>query len=239
MKTQLIEDRSSKNDEEAEARRKLAEDRNARANAVPDFRERSRQEYLRKREQQKLELVQKRIQDEEFLFHGEKLTKAEKRAHKLDKQVLEITKERLRLENRQEGYHMPEDYIDEKGKMDKKKLDAALNQRYQEEDPNNFVSEQDQWEQHQVSQILSPTTPSRPRTYQELQIAKSLAKIGAKDKKSAEDDYEFVFDEEQRIDFVLQAQVEEDGAEVPKGKQLSEADRKGKCVLPSVYERKH
>ncbi|KAJ3050520.1 hypothetical protein HK097_008539 [Rhizophlyctis rosea] len=206
LSQQLIEDRSSKNDEEAEIRRKLAEDRTARSTAIPDFRQRSRQEYLRKREEQQLELVQKRIQDEEFLFHDTKLTRAEKKAHKLDKQVLEITKERLRLQNRVEGYQMPEDYITEKGKLDKKKMDSALNQRYQEEDPNNFVSEQDQWEQHQIQ--------------------KSLAKIGAKDKKSTEDDYEFVFDEEQRIDFVLQAQVEDEGAQAPKGPQLSEAERK-------------
>ncbi|KAJ3039676.1 hypothetical protein HDV00_012020 [Rhizophlyctis rosea] len=202
----LIEDRSSKGDEEARKRQKLADDTAARNAALPNFRERSRQEYLRKREEQQLELMQMRIQDEEFLFHGEKLTKAERRQHEREKAVMQLTRERLSIDKRQEGYHMPDDYINEKGKLDKKKMDSALNQRYQEEDPNNFVSEQDQWEQHQIQ--------------------KSLAKIGAKDKKPLEEDYEFVFEEDQQIDFVLQAQAEEEVQNIAKGPQLSEAERK-------------
>ncbi|KAJ3289529.1 hypothetical protein HK104_007398 [Borealophlyctis nickersoniae] len=205
----LIEDKSSKGEAEAEQRRALADDRTAREHAMPDLRERSRQEYLRKREEQRLELLKKKIEDEEFLFHGEKLTKQERREHELNKQVLKITEERMKLGEKQEGYQMPEDYITEKGKLDKKKMDDVLYKRYEETgDMETFVSEQDQWEQSQ--------------------IVRSLAKVGAKDRKSKEeDDYNFVFDESERINFIMQQAVgEEEDTQEEKGPQLSEAERK-------------
>ncbi len=43
------------------------------------------------------------------------------------------------------------DYVDEKGYIDKKKKDEVLYARYQEEDPEKFVTEQDQWEKDLVS----------------------------------------------------------------------------------------
>lgn len=138
-------------DEETQRRRLLAEDQALRDRAMPDLRDISRQKYLAKREQQKLELLQKQIQDEEFLFHGEKLSKSERKQHELNKQVLAITEERMSISGKVEGYHMPEDYITEKGKLDKKKMDAVLIKRYEDTgDMQNFVSEQDQWEKNQV-----------------------------------------------------------------------------------------
>ncbi|KAI8922414.1 pre-mRNA splicing factor [Powellomyces hirtus] len=186
----LIEDRSSKDEAEARKRRSIADDKNARIEVMPDIRERSRQEYLKKREEQRLQLLQKRIEDEEFLFKGEKLSKRERREHELNKQVLEVTRERLRLSDKVEGYQMPDDYITEKGKLDKKKQESVLYARYEEgEDINSFVTEQEQWEQNQ--------------------IIKSLASTGAKPK-AGKEDFEYVFDEEQRIDFILEAAAEKE-----------------------------
>jgi pre-mRNA-splicing factor ATP-dependent RNA helicase DHX16 len=46
---------------------------------------------------------------------------------------------------------MPEDYITEKGKLDKKKQESVLHKRYEEnDDPEAFISEQSKWEDHQV-----------------------------------------------------------------------------------------
>ena len=150
---QLIEDRSSaKANEEAQKRRNLADDKQQRQQVLPDLRERSRYEYLKKREDQRLELLQKRIEDDELLFKGETLTKKEKKEFELNKQILRLTKERLSINDRFEGYMMPEDYITEKGKLDKKKQESVLYQRYEDAivDPEKFVSEQEQWENNQV-----------------------------------------------------------------------------------------
>jgi hypothetical protein len=50
---------------------------------------------------------------------------------------------------------MPEDYITEKGKLDKKKQEAALKQRYQESD-ESFITEQQIWEDLQVIILKAP-----------------------------------------------------------------------------------
>ncbi|KAI9105400.1 pre-mRNA splicing factor [Phlyctochytrium arcticum] len=208
----LIDDRSSKEDAESVKRRAIAADKEARLNAMPDIRDRSRQEYLKKREEQRLQLLQKRIEDEEFLFHNEKVTKKERKEHELNKQVLEITRERLRLSDRAEGYQMPEDYITEKGKLDKKKQESVLYARYEDkEEIESFVTEQEQWEQNQ--------------------IVKSLAKVGSKSKSKKEEeepDFEFVFDEGEQVNFILEAaaEKEEQALAALAQPQISEAERK-------------
>ncbi|KAI8591110.1 pre-mRNA splicing factor [Geranomyces variabilis] len=208
----LIEDRSSKDEAEALKRRVMADDKLARMEVLPDIRERSRQDYLKKREERELQLLQKRIEDEEFLFKGEKLSKRERREHELNKQVLDVTRERLMLSGKAEGYQMPDDYITEKGKLDKKKQESVLYARYEGgEEMNSFVSEQEQWEKHQIT--------------------KSLAKPGVKEKAQkadAENDFEYVFDEEQQIDFILEAAAEkEELAKLMDSQpQMSDAERR-------------
>ena len=64
----IVEDRSSKAGGAAAAdaaeRRRLAEDRDARERAMPSLREHSRQEYLSKRELQRIELLRREIATE-------------------------------------------------------------------------------------------------------------------------------------------------------------------------------
>lgn len=208
-KGQLVEDKSSKAEQETTMRRAIGSDREQRSAALPDLRERSRQEYLKKREEQRLELLAKRIEDEELLFRGEELSAKERKELELNKQVLKLTRERLQLSEKVDGYVMPEDYITEKGKIDKKKQDSLLYGRYQEEEADKFVSEQDQWEQHQ--------------------IGKSLAKAGPQDRKPADDsdEYGFVFDEDQQVNFILEsAAVKEEIEKLEQGPQLSFAEKK-------------
>ncbi|ORY20219.1 P-loop containing nucleoside triphosphate hydrolase protein [Neocallimastix californiae] len=179
----LVEDHSSKADSEAAKRRNIANDKELRKKALPSIRERSRQEYLKKREEQRLELLKKKIEDEELLFKDSELTERERKEHEYDKQVLKLATERMNINDKVDGYQMPEDYITEKGKLDKKKQESVLYSRYEDdENKDSFVTEQDRWE--------------------EQQIEKSLLKVGNKEKLATEEDYEYVFDEEQHIDFI-------------------------------------
>jgi len=179
----LVEDHSSKADSEAAKRRNIANDKELRKKALPSIRERSRQEYLKKREEQRLELLKKKIEDEELLFKDSELTERERMEHEYDKQVLKLATERMNINDKVDGYQMPEDYITEKGKLDKKKQESVLYSRYEDdENKDSFVTEQDRWE--------------------EQQIEKSLLKVGNKEKLATEEDYEYVFDEEQHIDFI-------------------------------------
>lgn len=154
---------------------------------MPQLRDRSRFEYLKKREDEKLKLLRQEIADEEFLFHDEQLTEKEIKDLKMKKQVLQLAQERLAINDKPDTYQMPEDYITEKGKIDKKKQDALLYKRYQDTgkaELDTFVTDQHQWEDNQIKA--------------------TLAKPGAQDRKEVEIDYDYVFDEEQQVNFVLQ-----------------------------------
>ncbi|CAI2181811.1 2391_t:CDS:1 [Funneliformis geosporum] len=178
----LVEDRSSKAESDAAKRRNLADDAEARRKVLPDIRERSRQEYLRDRTDKQMKMLELGILDEDMLFKGEKLTKKEIRELELKKETLRLTKERLSLSGKTDDYAMPEDYITEKGKIDKKKKETVLYQRYEEDrDQNKFVTDQDQWEQNQ--------------------IVKSQLKVGAQDRFKQEEQYDYVFDD-QSIEFL-------------------------------------
>ncbi|CAG8631534.1 10546_t:CDS:2, partial [Scutellospora calospora] len=178
----LVEDRSSKADSETAKRRNLADDSEARKQVLPEIRERSRQTYLKDRTDKQLQMLELGVLDEDILFKDEKLSKRERRELEMKKETLRLTKERLSLSGKTDEYAMPEDYITEKGKIDKKRKESVLYQRYEEDrDPNKFVTDQDQWEQ--------------------TQIVKSQLKVGAKDRTKEEEDYSYVFDD-QAIDFL-------------------------------------
>jgi hypothetical protein len=180
----MVEDRSSKAAvEEANRRRDLANNPEARLAAMPSIRERSRQEYLAKREAQKLEELRMQIQDEEFLFRDVQVTEKERKRLEYNKELLRLAEERLNVDDQVDSYVMPEDYIDEKGRLNKKKQEQVLYQRYDERKEGPVkVSEHDQWERQQIE--------------------KSTLKFGTKG--TAAVDYDFVFDEEQHIEFLLE-----------------------------------
>ncbi|GAO47206.1 hypothetical protein G7K_1416-t1 [Saitoella complicata NRRL Y-17804] len=194
----VIEDRSSKKDE---ARRNLADDPEARSAALPELRQRARQEYLKLREQQQLALLRKQVQDDEILFRGVKLTRKEREQIEYNKEVLRLAEERMNIDDGADGYVMPEDYITEKGKLDMKKKEAALYGRYQESNRRSGKSGKDEedigegerWEMEQTHKATSQ--------YQ----------YGARDKAQApppEDEYEYVFDESQQIGFIMESTLE-------------------------------
>ena len=191
----LVEDRSStKEGREVARRRVLAEDAAARQAAMPDLRERSRQEYLKKREAERLALLRKQVREEtEELRSNPRLTRREKDEFAKNREVLRIAEERLNIDDHRDGYMMPEDYITEKGKIDRKKKEEALYKRYVDKDEHGqerFVTEQEEWEREQT--------------------AKAKAQI-SQSERIDEGQYDYVFDDAQKINFVVDARLESDG----------------------------
>jgi len=223
----VVEDRSSRNSgaaAEAAQRRQLADDVEARTQALPSLRLHSRQEYLTKREVQQIELLRKEIADEEAYFHGMKLTKREQRDLEHKKELLRIVEERLRINDKWDGYMLPEDYLTEQGKIDKEKKRNALYQRYEEAKPKDdqFTTDVDQWEASQTQH--------------------STFRTGALDKKEVVDDYEYVFDESQTIKFVMDQTMSGEGMMSAKDKllhqQIEEAEKRGQhpnISLASIF----
>ena len=203
----VIEDHSSKASgatAEAAMRRQLADDTVARTLAMPSLRERSRQEYLTKRELQQVELLRKEIADDEALFRGMRISKREQRELDHKKEVLKLVEERLSIDDKWDGYVQPEDYLTEQGKIDKKRKESVLYQRYEEAKPKDdqFVTDVDQWEASQTKH--------------------STFKTGAMDKPELVDAYEYLFDESQTIQFVMDRTMAGEGHLSAKDKMLQQ-----------------
>ncbi|KAL8830582.1 MAG: hypothetical protein Q9170_005673 [Blastenia crenularia] len=211
----IVEDRSStKEGKEVARRRALAEDAAARAAAMPDLRERSRQEYLKKREAEKLALLRKQVAEEaEELRTNPDLSRREKAEFQQNRELLSIAEARLKIDDHRDGYMMPEDYITEKGKIDRRRKEEALYKRYVDRDEHGqekFVTEQEEWEREQT--------------------AKAKAQI-AQSERVDEGDYEYVFDDAQRINFVMDSRLDSDAKPMTKEQrflqeQLKAAEQK-------------
>ncbi|KAL9711118.1 hypothetical protein Ac2012v2_005657 [Leucoagaricus gongylophorus] len=215
----VVEDRSSKVTgaaAEAAQRRRLAEDVEARNAALPSLRLHSRQEYLTKREIQQIELLRKEIADDEALFVGMSISRREKKELERKKELLRLVEERLKINDKWDGYQLPEDYITEQGKIDKKKKENALYKRYEDAKPKDdqFTTDVDQWEAHQTQM--------------------STFKTGAQDKKEIVDDYEYVFDESQTIKFVMESAALPghgmSAADKLLQKQIEESEKRAKTI---------
>ena len=215
----LVEDRSStKEGKEVAKRRALAEDAAARQAAMPDLRERSRQEYLKKREAERLALLRKQVAEEKAeLRDNPDLTRREKDEFAKNREVLRIAEERLRIDDHRDGYSMPEDYITEKGKIDRKKKEEALYKRYVDKDEHGqerYVTEQEEWEREQS--------------------AKAKAQI-AQTERVDEGEYDYVFDDAQKINFVMDTRLDSDAKPMTKEQralqeQLKAAEAKASSI---------
>ncbi|KAL9027899.1 MAG: hypothetical protein Q9180_007257, partial [Flavoplaca navasiana] len=215
----IVEDRSStKEGKEVARRRALAEDMIARDAAMPDLRERSRQEYLKKREAERIALLRKQVAEEtEELRTNPDLSRREKAEFEQNRELLRIAEERLKIDDHLDGYMMPEDYITEKGKIDRKKKEEALYKRYVDRDEHGqerFVTEHEELER--------------------VQIAKAKAQI-AQSERVDEGDYEYVFDDAQRISFVMDSRLDSDAKPMTKEQrllqeQLTAAEKKAASI---------
>lgn len=210
----IVEDRSSKNPAASDAavRRQLADDPEARTTVLPSLRVHSRQEYLTKREIQQIELLRKEIADDEALFAGMKISKREKKELERKKELLKLVEERLKINDHYEGYQLPEDYLTEQGKIDRKKKENVLYRRYEEAKPKDgeFTTDIDQWEASQTKN--------------------STFKTGALDKPELVEEYDYVFDESQTIQFVVehaQTGTKMSAADRLLQQQIDEAEKRG------------
>jgi pre-mRNA-splicing factor ATP-dependent RNA helicase DHX16 len=215
----VVEDRSSTRDGKNLAQRRLlAEDAAAREAAMPDLRLRSRQEYLKKREAERLALLRKQVAEETAeLRENPDLTKREKEEFAKNREVLRIAEERLRIDDHRDGYMLPEDYITEKGKIDRKRKEEALYKRYIDRDEHGqerFITEQEEWEKEQTAKANA-----------QIQRAEFVD----------EGDYEYVFDDAQKINFIMDARMEGDTKPMTKEQRLlmeriDAAEKKAKSI---------
>ncbi|TAQ90968.1 hypothetical protein B7494_g718 [Chlorociboria aeruginascens] len=211
----IVEDRSSTKDGKILAQRRLlAEDAAARSAALPDLRERSRQEYLKKRETERLALLRKQVAEEtEELRSGARLSEKEKAEFAKNREILSIAEQRLRIDDHLDGYAMPEDYITEKGKIDRKKKEDAMYKRYVDRDEygqEKFLTEHDEWEREQA--------------------AKAKAQIKSTERVD-NGEYDYVLDEEQGIKWVMDSRLPGEGQGMSKeerflAEQLKAAEKK-------------
>ncbi|TQS34935.1 hypothetical protein Golomagni_04662 [Golovinomyces magnicellulatus] len=195
----LVEDRSSaKQGSILAQRRALAEDAALRNAALPDLRERSRQEYLKKREAERLALLRKQVDEEtEELRSGVPLSEKEKAEFSKNREVLRIAEERLRIDDHLDGYSMPEDYITEKGKIDRKKKEEAMYKRYIERDEygqEKFMTEHEEWENDQIAKVKAQIQTSEP----------------------VNRNYDYVLDEQQGIKWVMDSRLPGDMSNMSK-----------------------
>mmetsp|Transcript_26254 Transcript_26254/g.38918 ORF Transcript_26254/g.38918 Transcript_26254/m.38918 type:complete len:1058 (+) Transcript_26254:41-3214(+) len=145
---------------------------------VERLREVSRQHYLKKREDKELKLLEVGLRDEEYFFEDVELTAEEKKRRELNEKILNMARNKHRFDEKDDGYHMPDGYEDERGRINKEKRDAVLTTRYEEEE--ELKTEQELWEEEQVKT--------------------AMVRFGAKDRKKKADEYDLVF--EDQIDFI-------------------------------------
>ncbi|KAL8529449.1 hypothetical protein ACS0TY_006761 [Phlomoides rotata] len=174
----LTDQKLTKKEEEEAIRRSDALENDG----IGTLRKVSRQEYLKKREQKKLEELRDDIEDEQYLFDGIKLTEVEQRDLRYKKQIYDLVKKRTEESDYTNEYRMPEAYDQDGGVNQEQRFAVAL-QRYRDpaaEEKMNPFAEQEAWEDHQID--------------------KATLKFGSKDNRQKHDDYEFVF--EDQIDFI-------------------------------------
>ncbi|KDP35779.1 hypothetical protein JCGZ_10415 [Jatropha curcas] len=182
----LIEPKLTKKEAEEEIRRSHALEEDG----IDTLRKVSRQEYLKKREQKKLEELRDDIEDEQYLFDGVKLTEAENRELRYKREIYELVKKRSEAPDDANEYRMPDAYDQEGGVNQEKRFAVAL-QRYRDPtagDKMNPFAEQEAWEDYQ--------------------IGKASLKFGSKNKKQISDDYQFVF--EDQIEFIKESVMDGD-----------------------------
>lgn len=213
----IVEDRSSHR-EAADAERRAQAGKLSKQE-MEALRLRSRQDYLKKRSAQELMLLRRQVADEaEEERNNPNLTQAEKDEFARNREALRLAEEREGIDDHVDGYAMPADYITEKGKMDMKRKQDALYQRYVDRDEHGrerYVTEHEEWEREQ--------------------LAKTKAQIVVTNRTN-EQDYEYVFDEEQQIKWVTDAKMQGGMSqmETPEQRLLAQqmlaAERKAKTI---------
>ncbi|CAH8254332.1 unnamed protein product [Arabidopsis lyrata] len=207
----LTEQKLSKKEQEEVVRRANALEKDD----LYSLRKVSRQEYLKKREQKKLDELRDEIEDEQYLFGGEKLTETELREFRYKRELYDLVKKRTQDEDNVEEYRIPDAY-DQEGGVDQEKRFSVAVQRYRDLDSTekmNPFAEQEAWEDHQ--------------------IGKATLKFGAKNKQ-ASDDYQFVF--EDQINFIKESVMAGENYEDDMDAKQKSQDLAEKSALEELQE---
>uniref|UniRef100_A0A8C6WMZ0 RNA helicase n=1 Tax=Neogobius melanostomus TaxID=47308 RepID=A0A8C6WMZ0_9GOBI len=184
-KTRNIAERTDKKAyEEAQKRLKMAED--DQRNMLPELRKRSRYDYLKKREEEKLEDLEAEIKDEEYLFASDNMTERERKDLEYKRKLRDLAKEYKKAgakehEERKNRYYMPE----EKRSKDVPQRDLEL-----EETPLELGGEQGRWEEERLRTAALSFGAKRER---ELGV------------RQEQERYQLILEEEEMIDFVSTA----------------------------------
>ncbi|XP_046842121.1 pre-mRNA-splicing factor ATP-dependent RNA helicase DHX16-like [Xenia sp. Carnegie-2017] len=180
-----------------EARKRLNLDEEDRKKMLPKLREKSRRDYVKKRQVDQLEMLQDDIQDDEYLFGDSNLSKSEKKELEYKKTVLNLAKDYKKAGDLEkvDRYSMPKEGA-KPSKYDDEIIMEELGPNY----------EQKQWEEEKIGQ--------------------AKMKFGAKDAKSKNKtrDYDLMVEEEEQIAFVLAENVP--GTIMEKEPELSEHQKK-------------
>lgn len=217
----LVEDRSSNKEGTIMAqRRALADDAAARQAAMPDIRLKSRQDYLKKREAERLALLRKQVAEEtEELRSGARLSEREKAEFAKNREVLRIAEERLRIDDHRDGYFIPDASVT----TDSKKKEEAMYKRHAPErdiyGAEIFQSEQDIWEAEQAKK-------------QQSQV-KSTERVD-------DGTYSYILDQEESIRFIQDTVLPGEGKALTKEERLllSQVDALEKKQLSMEESRK-
>lgn len=173
-------------DTQRQGGRSSRKDRETAPANTSDLRIKSRQAYLAKREAEQLALFRKQVAEEaDEERNNPDLTTAEKKEFARNRETLRLAEERLDIDDHLDGYALPEDYITEKGRIDRGRKEKALNQRIVDRDEygrEKYVTEMDMWEAEQET--------------------KARAQI-SREERVDEGDYDYVFDESQQINFIM------------------------------------
>ncbi|KAI9696136.1 MAG: hypothetical protein M1820_008277 [Bogoriella megaspora] len=160
------------------------DDAEDRQRQMQEARLRSRQTYLQRREEDQLSILRETVREEyeEERRLGDRLTASERREFAKHRETLRLAEARRAVDDHDEGYALPEDFITEKGKIDVKRKADVLNRRFVDHRARDdrFVTEHEEWEQEQTSRAHQDQTRTS----------------------KSDDQYEFVFDNASKINFV-------------------------------------
>lgn len=184
-KTRNISERTDKKAYE-EAQKRLKMDEDDKRNMLPELRKRSRWEYLKKREAEKLEDLEAEIKDEEYLFSTDELTERESKELEYKRKLRDLASEYKKAgakehEERKNRYYMPE----EKRNKDIPQCDLEL-----EETPMELGGEQGRWEEERLK------TAS---------LSFGAKKEREQGMRQEQERYQLILEEEEMIDFVSTA----------------------------------
>ncbi|KAJ4347144.1 uncharacterized protein N0V89_011082 [Didymosphaeria variabile] len=167
---------------------------------LSDLRQRSRFDYLAKREALKLAELQKDVEEDEREKErfGDRLSKRELKEMEQRKETLRLTLERNQIDDTNSGFFMLDSTLTDKSEI--------LNKRNKKE---NYKSEVQLWEEEQTS--------------------KAKAAQGQRAVRETEDDYDFVFDEQTAINFVSDGNIL-DPEKQRLQQHLDEAEKRAKDI---------